>query len=175
MMFSTAARYWRQAMSQSAVWSAAVWTLVFTLLLTLVMTMLGAGTMVSALFHPTTPFTALSPTVFNPAHIMGGILAMFVLVIAAGPLLTAGIYGLFGQAVVGNPITWESFWRLGRQFYGRAWGLSESLSRGRQRSLWLHATWHGRRVTPSRVGLRSDALSLLMWCGTGLSSEPCRG
>ncbi len=123
IIISAAMRYWRQAMSQSAIWSAALWTLVFTLLLTLVMTTLGAGTIASAFYHPTSPFAAPLPAVSNPGNVMGGMAAMFILILLAGPFLTAGIYGLFGQAVAGNSITWSSFWRLGGRFYGRAWSM----------------------------------------------------
>ena len=47
---------------------------------------------------------------------------MYLVLLAAGPFFVAGLYGLYGQAVAGEMITWRSFWSYAVRFYGRAWG-----------------------------------------------------
>ena len=122
-MFATTMQYWRRAMSQSAVWSAALWTLVFTSLITGVLVAFGAGAIASAIYHPTLAFTSPPPVTSDPQRVLGAIAIMYLVILAAGPFLMAGIYGLFGQAVAGTRVTWGSFWRFGSRYYGRAWGL----------------------------------------------------
>ncbi len=120
-MLTHALTLWGRTLRQRAVWSMLIWTVVFVLLLMVVLMVLGAGALASAFDHPSfsTPFT-VAP---HPGHLLGGIAAMYLVLLAAGPFVSAGVYGLYGQAVAGVRVTWRSFWTFGAQFYGRAWGL----------------------------------------------------
>ncbi len=119
-MLTQAFHYWTAALRQSAIWSVALWTLVFTIILIIALFVVGAGALVTAFSHPAV--AGRFPAV-QAGHMITGLFVMWLILVAAGPFLAAGIYGLLSQAVLERPITWGSFWPLGRQFYGRAWGL----------------------------------------------------
>ncbi len=124
-MFSDALAIWGRALRQGAVWSALIWTVLFAFVLMLVLMLMGAGTIASMFYHPSLAFSGGNPFAGTPnvGNLMGGILVMDLVALAAGPFLAAGVYGLYGQAVAETPITWRSFWTFGGEFYGRAWGV----------------------------------------------------
>lgn len=116
----------RNALRQPAIWSVALWSLVFLLLMLLVMTLvMGAGAATAPFLHPFVfhprPFFPAYP--FNPARIATAMLLLLLVIILAGPLWMAGVYGTLAAAVRGDPVGWGSFWSYARSEYGRAWGL----------------------------------------------------
>ncbi len=121
-MLSDGLRIWRSTIKQGAVWSTVVWSLVFLLLMILVLSAAGAGTLATSFYHPSLPGTT-SLAAPAPSGALAGVGVMYLVLLAAGPFFIAGLYGLFGQAVAGEPITWRSFWSYALRFYGRAWGL----------------------------------------------------
>lgn len=118
-MLAMAMTYWRQTVRQSALWSTVLWTFVFGLILMILMLLLGLGSIGLAAvgLRTSTSFPA------SIGHLVGGLALMYLVILAAGPFYLAGVYGLVGQAVAGESVTWSSFWRLGVRFYGRGWGL----------------------------------------------------
>lgn len=116
-MFTSAITHWKNAMQQRAIWSGALWSAVFILAFAVITVIVGAGAIFSMFLHPGTP--ALS----GLRHAFGALGLMGLFLVLAGPFLGAGLYGLYGQAVAGETITWTSFWALGARFYGRAWGM----------------------------------------------------
>lgn len=124
-VFSEAWQLWRRAIGQGAVWSTIIWSLIFTLLLVVLLIAVGAGSFASALYHPSVSGSGLNsplPYSLNPHVLIRGVIVIYILLLAAGPLLYAGIYGLMGQAAAGASVTWRSFWSYALSFYGRAWG-----------------------------------------------------
>ncbi len=121
-MLSEGLRIWRGTIGKGAVWSTLIWSIVFVLLMVVILTAVGAGTLVSSIYHPTLPGTAPLPTM-QPGRAIAGLGVMYLVILAAGPFLLAGVYGLLGQAVAAAPVTWKSFWSFAARFYGRAWGL----------------------------------------------------
>ncbi|NMP24019.1 hypothetical protein [Sulfobacillus harzensis] len=121
-MLSEGLRIWRATISKGAVWSTLIWSIVFVLLLVAILAAVGAGTLASSFYHPTLPGTA-PVTPVQPGRDLAGVGVMYLVILAAGPFLLAGLYGLYGQAVAGVPVAWRSFWSFATRFYGRAWGL----------------------------------------------------
>ncbi|OLZ09082.1 hypothetical protein [Sulfobacillus thermosulfidooxidans] len=120
-MLSRALTIWQQALQQAGTWTAIVWTAAFSLLLFLVLALIGAGGIFALIAHPA--FMS-NPNVlsYNMARFAGSFLIIDLILLAAGPFLTAAIYGLYGQAVRGERVSWETFWIMGRRLYGRGWG-----------------------------------------------------
>ncbi|WP_053959843.1 hypothetical protein [Sulfobacillus thermosulfidooxidans] len=120
-MLSKAIAIWQQALQQAGTWTALVWTAAFSLLLFLVLALIGAGGIFSLLIHPVY-MNNPSGLSYNMARFAGSFLIIDLILLAAGPFLTAAIYGLYGQAVRGERVSWETFWIMGRRLYGRGWG-----------------------------------------------------
>ncbi|HBQ94668.1 MAG: hypothetical protein M1294_08385 [Firmicutes bacterium] len=122
-MLFNAVKMWFQALKQGGTWTTLVWMAVFSLTFFLLLLVVGGTTLAGAMFHsgfsPTTGVTPTSPV----AHFAIGVLIVYILMMVATPFLTAGLYGLYGQAVQGNKVSWGTFWAMGRKLYGRGWGL----------------------------------------------------
>lgn len=121
-MFTEALSLWQRTLKQGAVWSTIVWSLLFTVLLIVLLIAVGAGALASAFYHPTLGLTSSVTPAIQPGAAFGALGAIYILLILAGPFLYAGMYGLFGQAVAGEAVSWRSFWTFAVKFYGRAWG-----------------------------------------------------
>lgn len=122
-MLNQAFILWRNAIRQGAVWSTLIWSIGLILVLVLGFIAVGAGALASNIFHPQLMTLGYAPPLSGGIGLLVGILVLFVVMIALGPFLVAGTYSLFGRAVMGEPITWKSFWTLAKQDYGRGWGL----------------------------------------------------
>ena len=122
-MLANAFRRWWKALLQGGTWTALVWGAVFGFLPLLLLLFLGTGSLLSALFATRLPLGSSHrpPMVFTD-HVLPSMLLVYVIIIVISPFFTAGIYGLLGQAVKGQPVTWGTFWVLGRRLYGRSWG-----------------------------------------------------
>ncbi len=122
-MLSEGLRVWSAAIKKGAVWSTLIWSIVFILLMIVILAAVGAGTLASSIYHPALPGTTPLATTVQPGRALAGVGIMYLFILAAGPFLVAGMYGIFGQAVAAVPVTWRSFWPSAARFYGRAWGL----------------------------------------------------
>jgi hypothetical protein len=118
----------RRALSQGGTWTALAWMLLFLLVLMGVAVALGASLLTSLMTHPSFPGLGGSPPkppLAGPAlsGMMAGIAGLYVVILGIGPLFYGGLYGLFAQAVQGEPVGWSTFWSQARRCYGRAWGI----------------------------------------------------
>lgn len=121
-MLTESLRLWGATIKKGAVWSTLIWSVVFLLLMVVILAAVGAGTLASSIYHPTLPGAAPLAAA-QPGRALAGVGIMYLLILAAGPFLVAGMYGMFGQAVAGASVTWRSFWSFAARFYGRSWGL----------------------------------------------------
>lgn len=121
-MLAESLRLWGATIKKGAVWSTLIWSVVFLLLMVVILAAVGAGALASSIYHPTLPGAAPLAAV-QPGRALAGVGIMYLLILAAGPFLVAGMYGMFGQAVAGASVTWRSFWSFAARFYGRSWGL----------------------------------------------------
>lgn len=122
-MWDTAFRLWRGALSQGAVWTVLIWLVLFGALLGFVLVGLGAGAMAALILHPVPVGTGPAVSRSAVTHAMSAILGMYVIVLAVGPFVTAGSYGVLSGAITGAAVTWRTFWTLGVRHYRHGWGL----------------------------------------------------
>ncbi len=122
-MLNTAWSTTKRALSQGGTWTVLVWSVGFTLLLVGILAAAGATSILSEMVHPQIGSPASVPIGATVRPMLTGILALYIVLLAVGPFFIAGIYGLLGQAVSGQPVSWGTFWVLGKRLYGRAWGL----------------------------------------------------
>lgn len=121
-MLNTAWFTTKRALSDRGTWTVLVWSIGFTLLLVGILAAAGASSILSTMLHPQIGLTSpLPPSALRP--MLTGILALYLVLLLAGPFFIAGIYGLFGQAVSNQTVSWATFWVMGKKLYGRAWGL----------------------------------------------------
>lgn len=121
-MLTTAWSTTKRALSQGGTWTVLVWSASFMLLLIGALAAGGARSILLTMLHPHINSAApVPPTAVR--SILTGILALYAVLLVVGPFFIAGIYGLFGQAVNGLPVSWGTFWVMGKKLYGRAWGL----------------------------------------------------
>ena len=111
----------RRALSRGGPWTVLVWTVVFMLLVFGSLVLVGASALLASFLHPHFGVTPSAASVAGPA--IGGILLLYVILLAAGPFFMAGAYGVFGLAVQGQAVSWGTFWAMGKKLYGRGWGL----------------------------------------------------
>ncbi len=112
----------RRALSRGGTWTALVWSALFVILLVAGLLLVGGNALLSAMVHPHFIGSPLmSPT--QAKQILLGMLALYGVLLVVGPFFMAGIYGMFGEVVKDRPVSWGTFWSMGKKLYGRGWGL----------------------------------------------------
>lgn len=120
MILSRAFALWRTALRSHAVWSAALWNAVFSWLFILITEL--ANPQISSRLFPQAD--SLSEVYIYHPHLLAvrNVLEL-ITVLAVGPWVLSGVYGILGQVIADAQVSWQSFGRLARIFYGRLWGL----------------------------------------------------
>jgi hypothetical protein len=144
-MLAETLQLWKRSVGQGGTWTVLVWMLASGVVLTAVFGLLAVIALQSSHlfpFHPgvnpfgsplvpaplplggTAPFG--HPPFFAPTALrafIGPLVAMLFVYLAVVPFMAAGIYGTLSRAIMGDPVTWGTFWTMARRLYTRAWGL----------------------------------------------------
>ena len=114
--------YWRSSVRQPAVWSVVIWMGLLIALTAVALAAVGGRSFLSVIASGSASATTLGPTLAP-----GAASHVAILLLLAGAISTfvaAGEYGMFGRAVAGKPVTWQSFWGYMFEYYGRLWGFA---------------------------------------------------
>ena len=115
----------RRALKQGGTWTILVWMAALFVGLVMLTMLVAGGSLGPLLFHPGffKPGESAKTVARSLGSAIDGLFLVFVLALIAVPFLRAGILGLYGQVVQDQPVSWGTFWTLGKKLYGRSWGM----------------------------------------------------
>ncbi len=146
-MLAEALGLWKRSVGQTGTWTVLVWMVASGVVVAVIFGLVAASAFqsyrfahpgsypfaspympMSPLFGGTSPFnTTLPRPFFFAPGVVRALIApmalMFLVYLALVPFLAAGIYGTISRAVMGEQVSWGTFWTMARRLYTRAWGL----------------------------------------------------